>query len=141
VFEGGHRFRGGTFGRRAPQGRPGAGARELERLLEAGCGRAGTKAAAPRESLVAWPPAAGRFAATPGGEPTNNPAARLPRRAVLGRKGAFGCPGAGGCRFVERIGTAAQTLRPRGRPVRPYLRDVLVAHRNGLQAPSLLPVG
>ena len=44
-------------------------------------------------------------------------------------------------RFVERILTAVQTLRLQGRPVLPYLCDALVAHRNGLKAPSLLPVG
>lgn len=78
---------------------------------------------------------------TDGIEPTNNHAERLLRRGVLWRKNAFGCQSAGGCRFVERILTAVETLRLQGLAVLPYLRDVLVAHRNGLPAPSLLPVG
>jgi transposase len=60
---------------------------------------------------------------------------------VLWRKNAFGCRSAEGCRFVERTLTAVQTLRSQGRPVLRYLHEALVAHRNGLQAPSLLPVG
>jgi transposase len=61
------------------------------------------------------------------------------RRGVLWRKNAFGCHSAEGRRFVERILTAVQTLRLQGRPVLRYLHDALVAHRNGLPAPSLLP--
>jgi transposase len=86
-------------------------------------------------------PAVWRFVVTDGVEPTNNHAERLLRRGVLWRKNAFGCHSEGGCRFVERILTAVQTLRLQGRPVLPYLSDVLVAHRNGLKAPSLLPAG
>jgi transposase len=65
-------------------------------------------------------------------------AERLLRRGVLWWKNAFGCQSARGCRFVERILTAVQTLRLRGRPVLRYLYDALVAHRSGLNAPSLL---
>jgi transposase len=140
VFEEWHLFRGGTFGRRALQNHLDAEAREFERLLEAGRGCADTKAAAFCENLLALLPAVWRFVVTEGIEPTNNHAERLLRRGVLWRKNAFGCHSAGGCRFVERILTAVQTLRLQGRPVLPYLRDVLVAHRNGLKAPSLLPV-
>ncbi len=140
VFEEWRLFRGGTFGRRALQNHLDAEAREFERLLEAGRGCADTKAAAFCENLLELLPAVWRFVVTEGIEPTNNHAERLLRRGVLWRKNAFGCHSAGGCRFVERILTAVQTLRLQGRPVLPYLRDVLVAHRNGLKAPSLLPV-
>jgi transposase len=141
VFEEWHLFRGGTFGRRALQNHLDAEAREFERLLEAGCGCADAKAAAFCANLLALLPAVWRFVVTEGVEPTNNHAERLLRRGVLWRKNAFGCHSAGGCRFVERILTAVQTLRLQGRPILPYLREVLVAHRNGLKAPSLLPVG
>ena len=140
VFEEWHLFRGGTFGRRALQNHLDAEAREFERLLESGCGCADAKAAAFCENLLSLLPAVWRFVVTEGIEPTNNHAERLLRRGVLWRKNAFGCQSEGGCRFVERILTAVQTLRLQGRPVLPYLRDVLVAHRKGLQAPSLLPV-
>jgi transposase len=141
VFEEWHLFRGGTFGRRALQNRLDAPAREFERLLEAGCGCADAKAAGFCENLLELLPAVWRFVVTAGIEPTNNHAERLLRRGVLWRKNAFGCHSEGGCRFVERILTAVQTLRLQGRPVLPYLKDVLVARRNGLKAPSLLPVG
>jgi hypothetical protein len=50
-----------------------------------------------------------------------------------------GCHSAEGCRFVECILTAVQTLRLQGRPVLRYLHEDLVAHRHGLPTPSLLP--
>jgi transposase len=141
VFEEWHRFRGGTFGRRALQRRLDAEARDFERLLEAGCGCADPKAAAFCANLLELLPAVWRFAVTEGIEPTNNHAERQLRRGVLWRKNAFGCHSDEGCRFVERILTAVQTLRLQGRPVLPYRCDALVAHRNGLKAPSLLPAG
>jgi transposase len=140
VFEEWHLFRGGTFGRRALQNHLDGEAREFERLLEAGCRGADPKAAAFCANLLALLPAVWRFVVTGGVEPTNNHAERLLRRGVLWRKNAFGCHSAEGCRFVERILTAVQTLRLQGRPVLRYLHDALVAHRQGLPAPPLLPV-
>jgi transposase len=58
-----------------------------------------------------------RFVVTEGIEPTNNRADRLLGRGVQWRKKAFGCHSAEGCRFVERILTAVQTLRLQGHPV------------------------
>jgi transposase len=78
---------------------------------------------------------------TEGIEPTNNHAERLLRRGVLWRKNAFGCHSAEGCRFVERLLTVVQTCRLQGRPVLRYLHDAVVAHRQGLPAPSLLSAG
>jgi transposase len=141
VFEEWHLFRGGTFGRRALQNHLDAEAREFERLLEAGCGCADAKAAAFCANVLELLPAVWRFVVTEGIAPTNNHAERLLRRGVLWRKNAFGCHSDGGCRFVERILTAVQTLRLQGRPVLPYLREAVVAHRKGHKAPSLLPVG
>src|SRR5262249_39068161 len=141
VFEEWHLFRGGTFGRRSLQNYLDHAAREFEQLLESGRGCADTKAAAFCENLLDLLPAVWRFVVTEGIEPTDNHAERLLRRGVLWRKNAFGCQSAEGCRFVERILTAVQTLRLQGRPVLRYLHDTLVAHRSGLQAPSLLPIG
>src|SRR5439155_26877713 len=93
------------------------------------------------ENLLGLLPALWRFVVTEGIEPTNNHAERLLRRGVLWRKNAFGCHSAAGCRFVERILTAVQTLRLQDRPVLRYLSETLSAHRNGLKAPSLLPLG
>ena len=139
VFEEWHLFRGGTFGRRALQNHLDGEARALERLLRAGRRCADPKAAAFCENLLALVPALWRFVVTEGVEPTNNHAERLLRRAVLWRRRSFGSSSAAGCRYVERILTAVQTLRLQGRPVLRYLHDALLAHRQGLPAPSLLP--
>ncbi len=139
VFEEWHLFRGGTIGREALDRRLGPLACELERLLRSGRRCADTKAANFCAKLEARLPAVWQFALAEGVDPTNNHAERLLRRGVLWRKNAFGCHSADGCRFVERILTAVQTLRLQGRPVLRYLHDALVAHRNGLPAPSLLP--
>jgi len=44
----------------------------------------------------------------------------------------------GGCRFAERMLTAVQTLRLRGRNVLDYLTRAVAAFRAGQPAPSLL---
>lgn len=91
--------------------------------------------------LLAWEESLWTFAFVEGVEPTNNHAERVLRGAVLWRKGSFGSSSEGGCRFVERILTVAQTLRLQGRPVLAYLHEALCAHRKGVLAPKLLPVG
>lgn len=138
VFEEWHLFRGGTFGRRALQNHLDGEARELERLLRSGCRCADPKAATFCANLLAVLPALWRFVVSEGVEPTNNHAERLLRRGVLWRKNAFGSHSAAGCRFVERLLTVVQTRRLQGRSVLRYLYEAVVAHRNGLPAPSLL---
>jgi transposase len=139
VFEEWHLFRGGTFGRRALQNHLDGEAQELERLLRAGRRCADPKAATFCENLLAVVPALWRFVVTDDVGPTNNHAERLLRRGVLWRKNAFGSHSAAGCRFVERLLTVVQTRRLQGRSVLRYLYEALVAHRNGLPSPSLLP--
>jgi transposase len=138
VFEEWHLFRGGGCDRRQLQRRLSPDAARLERLLKAGRRGADAKAATFCGNVLELLPAVWRFVVTEGIEPTNNHAERVLRRAVLWRKSAFGCSSASGCRFVERMLTVVQTRRLQGRPVLRYLYDALVAHRNGLPAPSLL---
>jgi transposase len=138
VFEEWHLFRGGTFGRRALQNHLEAVAEEFERLLEAGCGCADAKAAAFCANVLALLPGVWRFVVTDGVEPTNNHAERQLRRGVLWRKGSFGCQSERGCRFVERMLTVVQTRRLQGKSVLRYLHEALLAHRQGLPAPSLV---
>jgi transposase len=111
---------------------------DVQALLERGrvCGCAET---ATCRGLLPWEESLWTFAHAEGVEPTNNHAERLLRKAVLWRKGSFGCGSAAGCRFVERILTVVQTLRLQGRPVLDYLYQAVVAHRAGLPAPKLLP--
>ncbi len=96
------------------------------------------KTAALCGQLLQLEPALWTFVRHPGVEPTNNRAERALRKGVLWRKKAFGCVSEGGCRFVERILTAVQTLRQQSRPVWQFLREALEAHRCGHAAPKLI---
>jgi transposase len=78
------------------------------------------------------------FIVEEGVEPTNNHGERVQRLAVLYRKNCFGCHSDAGCRFVERLLTAVQTLRLQRRPVLDYLRRAIDTKRSGHKAPSLL---
>jgi transposase len=109
----------------------------LEAGAACGCARtAGVCAEILKVEEALW-----TFARVEGLEPTNNAAARVLRPAVLWRKGSFGCHSGGGCRFVERLPSVAQTLRRRQEPVLEYLAQALTAHRHGLPAPKLLGIG
>lgn len=110
-------------------------------LLERGrvCGCA--KTAGMCREILAVEPALWTFARVAGVEPTNNAAERVLRPAVLWRKRSFGCASETGCRFVERVLTAVQTLRLQQRNVLAYLTEALVAHRANLPAPKLLSAG
>ena len=57
---------------------------------------------------------------------------------MLYRKNCFGCHSNAGCRYIERLLTAVQTLRIQRRPVLAYLTQAIIAHRAGRKAPSLL---
>lgn len=110
----------------------------LRELLTRGSTSACAKTAALCSQLLPLEPALWTFLRHKGVEPTNNRAERALRKAVLWRKKAFGCVSDGGCRFVERILTAVQTLRQQGRSVWQFLRDALHAHRSGQRAPTLI---
>ena len=84
-------------------------------------------------------PALFTFLEHEGVEPTNNRAERGLRPAVLWRKGSFGTNSEDGNRFVERMLTAAQTLRLQGRSVLDFVEQTIRAHAIGHATPSLLP--
>jgi len=79
------------------------------------------------------------FVRVEGVEPTNNSAERRLRRAVLWRRRSFGTQSEDGSRFVERVLTAATTLRQQQRDVLDYLTQACAAAIRGDVAPSLLP--
>lgn len=91
------------------------------------------------KSLSRIEPSLFAFARIEGVEPTNNAAERGIRPAVQWRKICFGTQSAGGSRFVERILTVVATCQAQGRPLLPYLRQVLMAQDSGNEIPSLLP--
>ena len=109
----------------------------LDRGAACGC----AKTAAVCGNLLDLEPALWTFARVEGVEPTNNAAERAVRPAVLWRRRSFGCHSVAGCRFVERMLTAVQTLRRQRRPVFAFLVDAVIAQRQGHPAPQLLPAG
>jgi transposase len=113
----------------------------LRDLLARGrvCGCA--KAAALCAGLWEWEPALWAFVRAEVVEPTNNAAELALRPAVLWRSRSQGSRSEAGCRFVERMLTAVQTLRVRQRNVLAYLQEAITAHRAKLPAPQLLPTG
>jgi hypothetical protein len=73
-----------------------------------------------------------------GVEPTNNPAERALRPAVIWRKTSFGTQGENGQRFVERMLTLRATCRLQSRNFLEFLSASLKAHWFGSQTmPSL----
>src|SRR5438067_13444939 len=136
-----HRVRDGTWQwatlrRNMNELRPG-----FHDVLERGsaCGCARTEAVC--RNLLDLEPALWTFARVEGVEPTNNAAERAVRPAVLWRRRSFGCHSDTGCRFVERILTAVQTLRKQQRDVLDYLVQTITAHRHGVTTPELVPAG
>jgi transposase len=138
VFKAWHLFRGGGLTRERLQKRLDPVARQLRKLLDAGCECADSKTATFCGNLVALEPALWRFVVTEGVEPTNNHAERILRRGVLWRKISFGCQSASGCRFVERILTVTATLRLQKRNILQYLIEAVHNHRASMSIPSLL---
>ena len=140
VFEAWHLFRGG--GRfEAFDEAMACSMLELLEVLQAGKRSRDARLRRFCARLLAQYPALWTFAVVEGVEPTNNQAERVLRRAVLWRRKSFGCQSEAGCRFVERVLTAVQSLRLQRRSVVAFLHESLVAHRARLQGPSLVPAG
>lgn len=132
------RFRNGMIGRATLRRRVALLRRRMLKLLRRGC-RCPVKLAAQFcGELLRLEPALWTFARVDGIEPTNNHAERMLRPAVMWRKQSQGSHSLTGCRFVERILTAVQTLRLHGRSVMDYLEQAVHALRHGLSPPTLL---
>lgn len=139
VFEQWHHFRaGGCTRRQLHQGMLGL-RRDLRAILKEGSKAGDAKLARFCSRLLKIYPALWTFVRVEGVEPTNNHGERVLRLAVLWRKMCFGCHSAQGCRFVERVITAVQSLRLQKRSVLGFLRNTIQAHRAGEETPSLLP--
>jgi transposase len=91
-----------------------------------------------RDLLRQWE-AVFRFLDTEGIEPTNNTAERGLRGGVLWRRISQGSRTEAGSLFVQRIMTAAANCRRQARNLLPFLAESLLAHRQGIPTPSLLP--
>src|SRR5450756_1336352 len=89
-----------------------------------------------RNLLKGWP-ALWTFASVPGVEPTNNPAERGLRGAVIYRKLSLGSQSEEGERTIERLLSASVTCRLQRRSLFAYLSDVLTAKARGDPIPLL----
>lgn len=92
------------------------------------------------QQLLKVEPALWTFVTTEGIEPTNNAAERALRPAVLWRKNSFGSQSEAGSLFVARMLTVVTSLRAQNRSSLEYLVQACRASRQGLPAPSLLPM-
>jgi transposase len=141
VFELWHLFRGGGLNRKALGAQMAPWIMEMAQVLEGGADSRSPKLKRFCARLRPLQAALWTFVVEEGVEPTNNHAERVQRRAVLWRRRSFGCQSEGGCRFVERILTVAQSLRLQGRSVVTFLRTTLAAHRAGNAGPKLVLEG
>ena len=74
-----------------------------------------------------------------GVEPTNNAAEQGLRSGVIWRRTTQGTRTDAGSAFVQRIMTAQANCKRQGRSVLRFLADTLMAHRQGMTTPSLMP--
>lgn len=138
VFEWWHQFAGKTISRTQLRRRVRLERKEMKQLLERGRRCRVKRASNFCGELLRLEPALWTFARVEGIEPTNNHAERMLRPAVIWRKTSQGSHSLDGCRFVERILTAIQTLRLQGRSIMDYLEQTIHAWRHGLAPPLLL---
>ena len=141
VFELWHHFRNGKITRQQLRRRMQEWRGELRAILQEGSRSRNQKLARFCRRLLKVYPALWTFVRVEGVEPTNNHGERVLRLAVLWRKCCFGCHSEKGCRFVERLITAVQSLRLQKRSVLEFLRSTIQARRAGTKTPSLLPGG
>jgi transposase len=140
LFHWWHRVRDGTLQRSSFRIYAAQLRMEVRALLREGALCKDAKSAALCRSLLRHEPALWTFVHRPGVEPTNNPAERTLRHAVLWRKGSFGTQSRAGSDFAERILTTVATLRQQQRNVLDYVTAACVAALHHQLAPSLLPL-
>jgi transposase len=111
---------------------------QMRELLKQGRNSTVKRAAGFCKELLRLEPALWTFTKVEGIEPTNNHAERMLRPAVMWRKQSLGSHSLDGCRFVERVLTALQTLRLTGRSAMDYFEQAIHALRHGLSPPALI---
>lgn len=79
------------------------------------------------------------FTKVEGRVPTNNLAEQGMRKPVMWRRGSLDSQSDWGCRFVERILTAVESLRAQGGDVLALLVETMSAAAMGRAPPSLVP--
>jgi len=133
-----YKFRQGQIGRELLQRRAKRLKRWAHRLLKRGVELKQKGTSGFCQGVLDLEAALWRFCEVEGIEPTNNHAERMLRPAVMWRKQSQGSHSLGGCRFVERMLTAVQSLHLQGRSVMAFLSEAVRALRYGLPPPSLV---
>jgi transposase len=141
LFDLWHRVRDGTLDRQELIQKTESIQEKVGSLLRQGVTLDHSRTAGTCRDILKREAALWTFIAIPGVEPTNNAAERPLRRAVIWRRRSFGSQSDAGSRFVERILTAATSLRQQDRDVLDYLTEACSAAIRGDKAPSLLPIG
>lgn len=138
VMEAWRRFRDGGIGRgRLKQILQPVRSRFLRSVLHHVRNPVPIAAATSKDLLRRWT-SLWAFTRREGVEPHNNAVERAIRKAVLWRKGSFGCTSGTGSRYVERMLTVAESLRLQGRDVLHFLHAAVLADLRGHPAPSLV---
>jgi transposase len=131
-------FAAGTIDRSMLQKRARELRGQMKKLLKEGRDSTAKRASTFCRELLRFEPALWTFTRVAGIEPTNNHAERMLRPGVMWRKQSLGSHSLDGCRFVERVMTALQTLRLTGRSIMDYFEQAIHALRHGLSPPKLI---
>ena len=139
MFEWWHHARDGTIKRSTFRKKMQPLMGEVEQLLAEGAVCPDVKVAGTCREILKLADALWTFVYVEDVPPTNNLAEQDLRHAVIWRKTSFGTNSVDGSRFVERILTAAMSLRKQKRNVLDYLTAACEAALRGGASPSLLP--
>ncbi|MEW5928785.1 MAG: transposase [Gemmatimonadota bacterium] len=139
LFHAWHQFQRGEISRAGLRRRMVPIRMRLRRLLQSALASADRRARALGRDLLRLWPALWTFLAVEGLEPTNNRAEQALRSAVIRRKLCFGNQSGAGLRATERLLSITHTCRQHGRNLLGYLTAAVLAHRQGLAPPPLLP--
>lgn len=139
IFAVWHQVRDGTLSREEFQRKIKPDRQRIKTLLQAGTQSTHAKTRRTCANILKVEKSLWTFVRAEGVEPTNNAAERCLRRAVLWRRRSFGTKSKSGSRFVERILTAAQTLKQQGRDVLAYLTDACRSMLMNEAASGLIP--
>lgn len=138
LFHHWHAVSAGELSRRGFRRRAAKIRRKIRSLLEIGTASRVCGVASLCRGILELEPAMWTFVERPGVEPTNNPAERAIRPAVIWRKTSMGTQSGTGSRFAERILTCVTNLRRQKRNVLDYLTAVCDAALKRVRAPPLI---
>lgn len=139
MYKSWHRVRDGTLDRATFQIQMKPIEKKILRLLRRAKAVSEAKTPGMAKEILKLKDAMFTFVHVEGMEPTNNFGERQIRPGAMWRRTSFGTQSEEGSRFVERMLTAAATLRQQKRNVLEFLTAAYAAKLSGKTPPSLLP--